>query len=187
MRLHIRIQWECGNRLRVGVRAENASVSGLRVGPSKGQNRGVEAIVCDNLKNRVWQGHRYTYLSIGGFNLAWPTKTGTYPPAQNQYMHDKMSGELVLVQINAGPVFALARIQESTFEELCFKCFGCFFGEFISVQIHATPVLHLREYRKNILANYVCIGFVPGCKLAMPALQRPNWNKRTMKKIKNQP
>ena len=26
---------ECGNRLRVGVRAKNASVSGLRVGPSK--------------------------------------------------------------------------------------------------------------------------------------------------------
>ena len=27
---------ECGNRLRVGVRAKNSSVSGLRVGPSKG-------------------------------------------------------------------------------------------------------------------------------------------------------
>ena len=34
---------ECGNRLRVGVRAKNASVSGLRAGPSKemeGQGRG---------------------------------------------------------------------------------------------------------------------------------------------------
>ena len=31
-----------------------------------------------------------------------------------------------------------------------------------SVRIHAAPVFALREYRKIFLANYLCIGFVPG-------------------------
>ena len=40
-----------------------------------------------------------------------------YPPAQNQYMQEKILGELIFSRIHAGPVFALARIQENIFEE----------------------------------------------------------------------
>ena len=40
-----------------------------------------------------------------------------YPPAQNQYMQEKILGELIFPRIHAGPVFALARIQENIFEE----------------------------------------------------------------------
>ena len=34
------------------------------------------------------------------------------PPAQNQYMQEKILGELIFPRIHAGPVFALARIQK---------------------------------------------------------------------------
>ena len=40
-----------------------------------------------------------------------------YPPAQNQYMQEKIPGELIFPRIHAGPVFALARIQENIFGE----------------------------------------------------------------------
>ena len=42
---------------------------------------------------------------------------GKCPPAQNQYMQEKNLGELIFRRIHAGPVFALARIQENIFEE----------------------------------------------------------------------
>ena len=45
------------------------------------------------------------------------TKNST-PPAQNQCMQEMILGELVFARTRAGPVFALARIQENTFEEL---------------------------------------------------------------------
>ena len=38
-----------------------------------------------------------------------------YPPAQNQDMQENILGELIFVRIHAGPVFALARIQENIF------------------------------------------------------------------------
>ena len=41
---------------------------------------------------------------------------GHYPPAQNQYMQEKFLGELIFARMHAGPVLALARIQENTFE-----------------------------------------------------------------------
>ena len=40
-----------------------------------------------------------------------------YPPVQNQYMQEKKLGELIFARINAGPVFALARMQENILEE----------------------------------------------------------------------
>ena len=42
---------------------------------------------------------------------------GNYPPAQNQYMQEKILGELIFAPIHAGPVFALVRIQENIIEE----------------------------------------------------------------------
>ena len=39
-----------------------------------------------------------------------------YPPAQNQYMQEKILGELIFARIYAGSVLALARIQENVFE-----------------------------------------------------------------------
>ena len=43
--------------------------------------------------------------------------TKNYPPAQNQYMQEKILGELIFPRMHAGPVFALARIQENILEE----------------------------------------------------------------------
>ena len=40
-----------------------------------------------------------------------------YSPAQNQYMQEKILGELIFAPIHAGPVFALARIQKNIFKE----------------------------------------------------------------------
>ena len=43
-------------------------------------------------------------------------KESKYPPAQNQYMQEKILGELIFARIHAGPAFALARIQENIVE-----------------------------------------------------------------------
>ena len=85
-----------------------------------------------------------------------------YPPAQNQYMQEKNLGELIFVRIHAGPVFALARIQENIFEESFPEYFAKFLGEFARCEYMPRLYSHPREYRKIFLANYLCIGFVPG-------------------------
>ena len=55
------------------------------------------------------------------------------PPAQNQYCTCRKNSWVVhFAQIHAGPVFALARIQENTLEESFSKCFAKVLGEFIS-------------------------------------------------------
>ena len=77
-------------------------------------------------------------------------------------MQGKNLGELISARIHAGPVFALARIQENIFEEVfpeyCAKCLG----EFTRCEYMPRLYSHPREYRKIFLANYLCIGFVPG-------------------------
>ena len=85
----------------------------------------------------------------------------TYPPAQNQYMQEKILGELIFVRIHAGPVFALARIQENNFGEVFPEYCAKFLGESIWCEDMPRLYSHPREYRK-IFANYLCIGFVPG-------------------------
>ena len=61
-------------------------------------------------------------------------------------------GELILARVHAGPVFALAQIQENVltncFPHFCQNLEGVHFGE---------------KYRNKFLANDVCTGFVPGC------------------------
>ena len=58
-------------------------------------------------------------------------------------MQETILGELIFAPIHAGPVFALARIQEKMFEELFStylpnsKNLG---GELVSVRVHAAPV-----------------------------------------------
>ena len=66
-------------------------------------------------------------------------------------MQEKHLGELILARIHAGPVFALARRQENSFEEVFPEYLAKFSGEFTRC-----------EYRKIFLANYLCIGFLPG-------------------------
>ena len=51
-----------------------------------------------------------------------------YPPAQNQYMQEKILGELIFARIHAGRVFALARIQENIFEEVFPEYFAKLLG-----------------------------------------------------------
>ena len=70
------------------------------------------------------------------------------PPAQNQYMQEKILGELIFARIHAGPVFALARIQENMFEEVVPEYFAKFLGEFTQCEYMPRLYLHLREYRK---------------------------------------
>ena len=73
-----------------------------------------------------------------------------YPPAQNQYMQEKFLGELIFARIHAGPVFALARIQETIFEEVFPEYCAKFLGEFIRVRIHAAPVFAPARIQENI-------------------------------------
>ena len=84
--------------------------------------------------------------------------SGTYPLAQNQYMQEKMFWELIFARIHAGPVFALARIQENIFEEVFPEYCAKFLGEFIRCEYMPRLYSHPREYRKIFLANYLCIG-----------------------------
>ena len=67
-----------------------------------------------------------------------------------------MIGELIFARIHAGPVFE--NIIEEVFPQYCAK----FLGEFIWCEYMPRLYSHLREYRKIFLANYLCIGFVPG-------------------------
>ena len=53
-------------------------------------------------------------------NFTWDF-SGTYPPAQNQYMQEKIPGAFIFARIHVGPVFALRPIQENIFEELFLK------------------------------------------------------------------
>ena len=85
-----------------------------------------------------------------------------YPPGQNQDMQEKILGELISARIHVGPVFALARMQENIFEEVFPEYFDKFLGEFTRCEYMPRLYSHPREYRKILLANYLCIGFVPG-------------------------
>ena len=85
-----------------------------------------------------------------------------YPPAQNQYMQEIILGQLIFARMHAGPVFALARIQENIIEEVFPEHFDKFLGEFTQCEYMPRLYSHPREYRKIFLANYLCIGFVPG-------------------------
>ena len=70
------------------------------------------------------------------------------PPAQSQYMQEKNLGELIFVRIHAGPVFALARIQENIFEDVFPEYFAKFLGEFTRCKYMPCLYSHLGEYRK---------------------------------------
>ena len=70
-------------------------------------------------------------------------------------------GEFIFARIHAGPVFALAQIQEYIFEVFP-EYFAKFLGEFSRCECMLRLYSHLREYMKKFLANYLCIGFVPG-------------------------
>ena len=65
----------------------------------------------------------------------------------NQYMQEKIPGELIFARIHAGPVFALARIQENIFEEVFPEYFAKLLGEFTRCEY--MPRLYSGcEYRK---------------------------------------
>ena len=77
-------------------------------------------------------------------------------------MQEKILGELIFARIHAGPVFALARIQENISEEVFPEYCAKFLGEFIWCEYMPRMYSHPCEYRKIVLANYLRIGFVPG-------------------------
>ena len=77
-------------------------------------------------------------------------------------MQETNLGELIFARIHAGPVFALARIQENVLEELFPECFAKLLGEFTRCEYMPRLYSHPREYSKILLVNYLCIGFVPG-------------------------
>ena len=82
-------------------------------------------------------------------------------------MQEKFLGELIFARVHAGPVFALPRIQENIFEEVFPEYFAKFLGEFARCEYMPCLYSHPGEYRKIFLANYLCIGFVPGGNLAV--------------------
>ena len=84
------------------------------------------------------------------------------PRHKTHICRKKIPGELIFARIHAGPVFALARIQENIFEEVFPEYFAKFLGEFTRCEYMPRLYSHPREYRKIFLANYLCIGFVPG-------------------------
>ena len=63
-------------------------------------------------------------------------------------MQENILGELIFA-LHAGPVFALARIQENIFEEQLSSKYSKFGGEFMSVQIHAAPVFAPARIQEN--------------------------------------
>ena len=71
-------------------------------------------------------------------------------------MQEKILGELISARIHAGPVFALARIQENIFEEVFPEYCAKFLGEFIRCEYMPRLYSHPREYRKIFLVNYLC-------------------------------
>ena len=90
-------------------------------------------------------------------------------------MQEKILGELIFARIHAGPVFALARIQENIFEEVFPECFAKFLREFTRCEYMPRLYSHPREYRKILLANYLCIGFVPGGTFFLADLEGANY------------
>ena len=84
------------------------------------------------------------------------------PPGTKPIHAGKILGELILARIHAGPVSALVRIQENIFEEVFPEYFAKFLGEFTRCEYMPRLYSHPRECRKIFLANYLCIGFVPG-------------------------
>ena len=83
------------------------------------------------------------------------------PPGTKPIHAGKILGELIFGGIHAGPVFTLARVQETIFEEVFPEYFAKFLGEFTRCEYMPRLYSHPREYRKIFLANYLCIGFVP--------------------------
>ena len=117
--------------------------------------------------NRPAGSQRFPLFSLFGLPVPAPfgLPLSRTPPAQNQYMQEKILGELIFARIHAGPVFALARIQENIFEEVFPEYFAKLLGEFTRCEYMPRLYLHPHEYRKILQANYLCIGFVPGCIL----------------------
>ena len=77
-------------------------------------------------------------------------------------MQEKILGEFIFARIHAGtigPVFALARIQQNIFEEVVPEYFAKFLREFTRCEYMPRLYLHLREYRKIFLANYLVYWF----------------------------
>ena len=86
---------------------------------------------------------------LSGVVPANQTEERTPPPSQNQYMQENNLGELLFAQIHAGPVFALARIQENIFEELLSAYLPNSWGNSFRCEDMPRLYSHPREYRKN--------------------------------------
>ena len=92
----------------------------------------------------------YLFWRSGVFR--WCHWSQTYPPAQNQYMQEKNLGELIFARMHAGPVFALAWIQENIlyFREGISRVFCQILRGIHSVRIHAAPVFAPARIQENI-------------------------------------
>ena len=106
---------------------------------------------------------------------------GTYPP-HNKPRHAGYHfwGANFFCVNTCGPVFALAPIQESILEEFVFEtCIrtlnpslyiyiyiyrvsGCIHTPLVPISKHIFGQLSLVRMQEKCLANYLCIGFVPG-------------------------
>ena len=76
---------------------------------SAAKRKGAETVACALMKGLSTRSP--------GESLIHGQNGRVYPPAQNQYMQEKILGELFFSRMHAGPAFALARIQENILEE----------------------------------------------------------------------
>ena len=114
-----------------------------------------------NRLDNIW-GQRVEKRVVFKMSSRGSHASSKYPPAQNQYMQEKILGKTIFARIHAGLVFILARIQENSFEGSFSRMLAKFSREVISVRIHVAPVFARVRIQEKFLANYLCIGFVPG-------------------------
>ena len=148
------VKWRRDTPPRKGYLSDTCAI------PYKNKANRCDTPLCDTISKgycAIWGGVSRTGLLSEA--------RATYPPAQNQYMQEKNLGELIFAWTHAGPVLALARIQENILEESfsakqpnswgnSFRCEYCI--------IHVAPVFAPAQIQEKFLANYLCIGFVPG-------------------------
>ena len=95
------------------------------------------------------------------------------PPAQNQYMQELFLGELILARIHAGPVFALARIQENIFED----AFSHFSANTCRACICTRATTGKNSWRIiSVLVSCQGVLESPRCPLESPFCPLPPWS-----------
>ena len=77
-------------------------------------------------------------------------------------MQEQILKKLIFARIHAGPVFALARIQKICLRDHFPRISQNSWGTSFRCEYMSRLYSHPHDYSKNLLASYLCIGFMPG-------------------------